>query len=239
QSCPVCQRVDSGNHPDVHWIEPDGNSIKNDQIKLLRKEFAYTGYESARKVYIISAAETLTVNAANRILKFLEEPDVETTAILLTHNVQGILPTIQSRCQLIDLRPLEASAFQHRLVELTDITITENNARFLSALTNNIDEAIQYHEEEKVYQLRDLVQEFIYIVLTKYEERYLFVHQKWLPAVKERAEQEQGIDLLLLALKDIMNCQIGRTSHTFLFHAEDGLLKRAAREFSKERLLSM
>src|SRR5699024_6253095 len=44
QSCPVCQRVDSGNHPDVHWIEPDGNSIKNDQIKLLRKEFAYTGY---------------------------------------------------------------------------------------------------------------------------------------------------------------------------------------------------
>src|SRR5699024_4346911 len=170
QSCPVCQRVDSGNHPDVHWIEPDGNSIKNDQIKLLRKEFAYTGYESEKKVYIISAAETLTVNAANRILKFLEEPDMETTAILLTDNVKGILPTIQSRCQIIDLKPLETTAFQHRLVELKDTSITESNARFLSALTNNIDEAITFHDEGKVYEIKETIQAFIYTLLTRYED---------------------------------------------------------------------
>src|SRR5699024_4803770 len=105
--------------------------------------------------------------------------------------------------------------------------------------TNNIDEAIHYHEEEKIYQLRDLVQEFIYIVLTRYDDRYLFIHQKWLPYVKERAEQEQAIDLLLLGLKDIVNYQIGREVNIFLFNHEDGLLKRAASEFSKENLLRM
>lgn len=239
QSCPACKRIDSGNHPDVHWVEPEGNSIKNDQIKLLRQEFAYTGYESAKKVYIISAAETLTVNAANRILKFLEEPEVETTAILLTDNVQGILSTIQSRCQIIDLKPLEPVAFQHRLVDVSEMTITENNARFLSALTNNIDEAVMYHEEGKIYQLQDLVQEFIYMILTRYEERYLFIHQKWFPNVKDKKEQEQGIDLLLLALKDIINYQIGREANIFLFNCEDGLLKRAANELSQETILRM
>src|SRR5699024_390755 len=71
--CDVCKRISSKNHPDIYWIEPDGQSIKNDQIDSLRREFSYDALESTRKIYIISQAETLTVNAANRILKFLEE----------------------------------------------------------------------------------------------------------------------------------------------------------------------
>src|SRR5690625_713284 len=50
-SCHQCVRIESGNHPDVHWIEPDGTSIKNEQIDYLRKEFSYSGVESTKKVY--------------------------------------------------------------------------------------------------------------------------------------------------------------------------------------------
>lgn len=108
QVCNVCKRIESQNHPDVHWIEPEGRSIKIEQVQHLQKEFTYTGLESNQKVYVVTHADTLTINAANRILKFLEEPNRQTTAILLTENIQSIIPTIRSRCQIIDLQPLNS-----------------------------------------------------------------------------------------------------------------------------------
>ncbi len=239
QTCNTCKRILTGNHPDVHWIEPDGRTIRNEQIDLLRKEFVYTGLETSKKIYIISGAEALTVNAANRILKFLEEPGMDTTAILLTNNGQSIIPTIRSRCQIIDLQPLDESAFQNRLIQLEEVSINENNARLLSALTNNIDDAVQYHEEGIIYDVRDVVTQLIYELLVRYEERYLFVHQKWLPQLKERKDQELGLDLLIIAIKDIVHFQLGRESHTFLFQSGDGLLQKAVSQFTQKRLLQM
>lgn len=239
QACHTCKRIMTRNHPDVHWIEPEGRTIKNEQIDLLRKEFVYTGLETTRKIYIISEAEALTVNAANRILKFLEEPDMETTAILLTDNGQSIIPTIRSRCQIIDLQPLDQAAFQYRLTQLENESINENNARLLSALTNNIDDAITYHQEATIYQTRDIVTQLIYELLTNYDERYLFVHQKWFTQLKDRKDQEQGLDLLIIAMNDIVHFQMGREEHTFLFQPGDGLLQRAVNQFTQKRLLQM
>src|SRR5699024_7302883 len=149
--CHACRRIQSRNHPDVHWIEPDGTTIRNEQIDYLRKEFAFSGVESTRKVYIIDQTETLTTHAANRLLKFLEEPNITSTAILLTEQSQAILPTIRSRCQLIDLQPLDEVTFQQKLQQLDDEHISEANSKLLSALTTNIDDALKLHNERKVY----------------------------------------------------------------------------------------
>ncbi|MFX3864258.1 DNA polymerase III subunit delta', partial [Streptococcus suis] len=92
---------DSGNHPDVHWIEPDGQSIKKGQIEALQEEFSKTGVESNQKLYIIRHADKMTNNAANSLLKFLEEPHRGTTAVLLTEQYHRMLPTIISRCQVL------------------------------------------------------------------------------------------------------------------------------------------
>src|SRR5699024_7684752 len=124
--CHDCKRVESGNHPDLHWIEPEGQSIKKEQIDHLQKEFMYSGLESNKKIYVVKQAETLTLNAANRILKFLEEPNRETTAILLTENGQSIISTIRSRCQVLDLAPLNPIQFQQQLM---NDGISEANAK--------------------------------------------------------------------------------------------------------------
>src|SRR5690625_872888 len=234
--CNACKRIASGNHPDVHWIEPDGRSIKIEQIRDLQKEFSYSGLESTRKVYVISGADTLTVNAANRILKFLEEPSKTTTAMMLTDNSQSIIPTVRSRCQIIDLQPLNPLLFQKQLVESG---MSETNATLMSALTNNSDEAFDLSEDEWFAQARKLMVQLVDTFSSKPDDVYLFIHQHWIPHFKERTQQEQGFDLLLLAFKDILYFHIGNEESMVIFTPNDERLERAARYFSQEKLLGI
>lgn len=232
--CHVCKRIESGNYPDVHWIVPDGKSIKIDQIRQLQEEFIYSGLESNQKVYIITDAETLTVNAANRILKFLEEPNRQTTAILLTENSQAIIPTIRSRCQLIDLQPLNPSQFQQQLVKHH---ISEKNAKLLSALTNNLQEAIQWSNDDWFAQARKLVIQLIQTYTTNASDVFLFIHQQWMPHFKDRVQQERGLDLLLIAFKDVLYYHIGNRTDLTLFSENDVLLEKAVIQFPEQKVL--
>lgn len=235
QSCNTCKRIESGNHPDVHWIRPDGRSIKNEQIDHLQKEFTYSGLESSQKVYIIVDADTLTLNAANRILKFLEEPSKQTTAIMLTENSQMIIPTIRSRCQIIDLQPLNPALFQQQLIEGG---ISEKNAILMSALTNNFDDALELSQDEWFGGARKLVLQLIETFATRPDDAFLFIHQNWLPHFKDREQQQKGLDLLLLAFKDVLYFHIGNNETMVLLLPDDDRLQRVASNFSNERILS-
>lgn len=95
--CPSCRKIEHGNHPDIYRITPGEQSIKINQIRELKQGLSYHARASGRKVYIIEQAEKMTMQAANSLLKFLEEPMSPIVAILITHNEQAILPTIRSR----------------------------------------------------------------------------------------------------------------------------------------------
>ena len=84
---PQLLRIDSGNHPDFMSLLLKAPSIKIDQIRELQKEFSFKAVESSRNVYIIEHVEKMTVQAANSLLKFLEEPTYQVTAILLTEHL--------------------------------------------------------------------------------------------------------------------------------------------------------
>src|SRR5699024_5557806 len=115
----------------------------------------------------------------------------------------------------------------------------ESNARLLSALTNNIDEASEFHEEEKVYQIRELVKDLIYALLTDHEARYLFLQQKWFPLLANRKDQELGLDILLLSLRDMLYFQVDLEDIMLCFDTGDELLKRDVMGLYKEKLLLM
>ncbi|USB33286.1 DNA polymerase III subunit delta' [Paenibacillus sp. YPG26] len=104
--CLECRKLLHGNHPDLHVIEPEGNSIKIDQIRDLQRIFSYRSESGNLKAYIIQDAEKMTVQAANSLLKFLEEPPSPAVAILLSDNGRALLPTIQSRSQLVPFTAL-------------------------------------------------------------------------------------------------------------------------------------
>ncbi|WP_010531237.1 DNA polymerase III subunit delta' [Lentibacillus jeotgali] len=236
QECNACRRIDSGNHPDVHWIEPDGQSIRKEQIEHLQKEFYYSGLETDQKVYVVKGADTLTTNASNRILKFLEEPSRKTTAILLTENSSSIIPTIRSRCQTIDLKPLNPQAFQQQLI---DHGVFRSTAVLLSTLTSNLDEAISWSEDEWFAQARKLMIQLVETFSTHRNDAFLFIHQQWMPHFKERSQQEQGLDLLLLAFKDILYYHIGKEDDMTVFAKDDSKIDNLVMFFSQEKLLDI
>ncbi len=99
--CHGCELSRAGSHGDFRWVEPEGKSrvIKVDQTRDIVEFSGRTAGLGQRKVVVFSPAEALNINAANALLKCLEEPGAETFLLLVCHRPQGLLPTIRSRCQ--------------------------------------------------------------------------------------------------------------------------------------------
>ena len=118
----ICKRIDDGNYVDVKVIKSDGMWIKKDQLLDLQSEFNNKAFEGNKKIYIIRSAEKMNVQTANSILKFLEEPVDDIIAILITDNINMLLPTIISRCQVIKLNKKKCS--YDTISNLSDLLIS-------------------------------------------------------------------------------------------------------------------
>ncbi|WP_349409046.1 DNA polymerase III subunit delta' [Pseudalkalibacillus sp. SCS-8] len=210
--CPDCKRIDSGNHPDVHLVEPDGQSIKIEQVRKLQKEFSYLGLESKSKAYIIEHAERMTTQAANSLLKFLEEPGQKTIAFLLTENPQQLLDTILSRCQILTFAPQS----QAQLIQaLMDKGHPEQLAKTAVALTNDLNEAEDFLEDEWFVQARRNVLKLGEELFERPQRALLALHEYWHPHFKEKQQVEIGLDLLLIWFKDVFLTQLEEDSVVF------------------------
>lgn len=108
QECRSCKQALSGNHPDIiHVIHEKPNTISVDDIReQVNGSVAIKPYSSAHKVYIIGNAEKMTVQAQNALLKTLEEPPEYAVILLLTANLNSLLPTILSRCVVLNMKPV-------------------------------------------------------------------------------------------------------------------------------------
>ena len=84
--CKSCIEFDGNNNPDFQIMEPDGNSIKIEQIRLMNSKIIEKPITALRKVYIINNAEKMTLDAQNCLLKTLEEPPEYATIILISNN---------------------------------------------------------------------------------------------------------------------------------------------------------
>ena len=104
--CDECDRARRGVHPDLHVLEREGDRIRIEQIAPIIEELALRPFAAARRVWVIPEVEQLTPEAANKLLKSIEEPPAHVYFLLVTDRFERVLPTIVSRCQLVEFRPV-------------------------------------------------------------------------------------------------------------------------------------
>ena len=100
----INKMIDSNTYPELKIINPVNNNIKKEELILLQQDFFVKPTLGKKLVYIINGADKLNMASANTILKFLEEPNDDVVAILLSDNLSKVLPTIKSRCQVLMMK---------------------------------------------------------------------------------------------------------------------------------------
>ncbi|MDQ0430911.1 DNA polymerase-3 subunit delta' [Planomicrobium stackebrandtii] len=213
ETCRSCQLYNSGNHTNVIFIEPDGQNIKIDQIRELIFKLNKTGLNTGRKIYVIEQADRMNNSSANALLKFLEEPEFNVTAILLTERLNALMSTIRSRCQLVSFRPLSRPKLMEKLMEGG---MTESMAATVSMLTQSEEEAVALSQDEQFAQARKTVLKLVEVAGSNVHEALLMLQAEWLPLFKEKEDAERGLDMLLFAYRDIASVKAGlETARTY------------------------
>ena len=137
------------NNPDFLCIEPDGNSIKIDQIRNLQKEIQEKPIISNKKVYIIDDADLMTKEAQNCLLKTLEEPPKFAVIILIGSNENAFLPTIKSRCMILHFNRLSDTEIKSYLQEqYNELNVTQS---MLDIAGGSIGRAINLKDKQEDY----------------------------------------------------------------------------------------
>ena len=144
--CPSCKAINAGNFPDVIEISPEKEVIKIEQMRTLRKIAYLKPMMGKKRVFVVVDADKMTEEAANSLLKILEEPPLFSYIILVAQNPFMIMSTIQSRCQVLNFTPVSREDIGKILVEKG---FEEKKARIISLLVHgNLKQALSLEWEE-------------------------------------------------------------------------------------------
>ncbi len=154
--CKSCIEFDSQNHPDFKIIEPDGNSLKIEQIRELQKRIQEKPIISNKKIYIIDCADKMTKEAQNCLLKTLEEPPEFAVIILVGSNESLFLDTIKSRCIIIHFNSIENNSLREFLK--TNFQLEDLSEEILKIFQGSIGKAIELKDKiQKYTQIEQLL----------------------------------------------------------------------------------
>lgn len=154
-TCKSCIEFDSNNNPDFLYIEPDGNSVKIEQIRYIQRKIQEKPIISNKKVYIINDADKMTTEAQNCLLKTLEEPPEYSTIILIGSNENMFLSTIKSRCMIIHFSKIEDEKIRKYLEEKYELKDIKQN--MLEMFQGSIGKAILLKDKKEQYEKIEVI----------------------------------------------------------------------------------
>jgi DNA polymerase-3 subunit delta' len=236
-TCPECQRILSGNHPDVVVAKPEGRQIKVDEIRHLKDEFTKSAVEGNRKLFIIHDAEKMTNNAANSLLKFIEEPGPGIYILMLTTNKSAVLPTIRSRTQIIELQPLQRAELEQVLTQ-NDIPRTERTVAI--GLTDSVSEINEWRKDDWLKQAIGAITIWYQHVSKANMLSFVDVQTEIIKLATDRAKQQILLDLIALIWRDTLLIANGITDDQDLhFLQSKDLMVNTANSYSISSLLTV
>ncbi|MDD4879679.1 MAG: DNA polymerase III subunit delta' [Candidatus Omnitrophica bacterium] len=173
--CVPCKKIEAGIHPDVVILSTEGKSsqIGIDAIRRIEGAMSFKPYEGRTKVFTIDGADKMTEEAANSLLKTLEEPPKDTVLVLLASNMFKLQPTIVSRCQKILFHPLDERSIMKELIERYGLD--EKKAACVSRFSEGrLGRAIEVLEGEALAKRNRIVDEFLTPKQFGYEDTWLY-----------------------------------------------------------------
>ena len=232
--CAACARIANGRHADVIVLQVDAEAAEGprtmigiDAVRDLIGSAQLKPYEGRTRVYVVQSADQLTTDAANALLKVLEEPPPDVLILLLTSNVDGVLPTVQSRCQTIDLRPLPVERVA--AIMRDEHGTSSEQAHVLAALsrgclgwaiTASRDPSLLAGMHQRLERIADVVEAGL-------EERFAYADELARLFQRDRAAARDDLFLWLRWLRDMLLIQQGQGARIVNVSWRDTLERQA------------
>jgi DNA polymerase III subunit delta' len=199
--CPSCRKIEASTHPDVMTIsvEEDASQIKIAQVRHVLSILEFQPLEGRNKIFIIDPADMMNTEAANALLKGLEEPPESSYFILITVNVHELLLTVRSRSQVYNFTPLALDELrQHGVSDDLALRWSEGSIGHARSL-----------DVARLKSERELMLDFLETVVTSTEEQF----QDLLGASSDLGRAKQGFEermkILAVLLADVLYLKEG------------------------------
>ena len=204
EKCRNCKLIEQGEFPDVTLIKPVNQVIKTERIRELVGQFSQAGIESQQQVFIIEQADKMHPNAANSLLKVIEEPQSEVYIFFLTSDEEKILPTIRSRTQIFHFKKQE----EKLILLLEQMGLVKKKAILLAQFAQSRAEAEKLANQASFWTLVDESERLLTWLVAKKKESYLQV-AKLANLADDKEKQDQVLRILeVLCGQDILQARV-------------------------------
>lgn len=232
QQCHSCKQALSGNQPDIIFVTHEKpNTISVEDIRSqINNDVAIKPYSSPFKVYLVNDAEKMTVQAQNAILKTLEEPPEYAVIMLLTSNVNSLLPTILSRCVVLNMKPVADEKVKKFLME--DMEIPDYKAEVCVAFARgNVGKAKALAVSEEFENVKSEA-----LSLLKYiQDMEMYEIVAAIKKISEyKLEVNDYLDIMSIWYRDVLLFKATSDPNHLVFREEIQAIRRVAERSSYE-----
>ena len=230
--CRSCHQMDTGNQPDVKWLTHEKPAtISVDDVRTqINADMAIKPYSSKYKIYIVDEAEKMNEQAQNALLKTIEEPPEYGIIMLLTNNLEAMLPTILSRCIAFHLKPVD----NYKIVEFLEkeYGVPDYKARICAAFSQGVvGKAIQMASSE---EFNDLQYHVLNIVKNVHEMDVYEVIEAVKRLSAYKTDINDVIDMMMVWYRDVLIYKATQDVTKVVFKDQLSCIKARARKSSYE-----
>lgn len=198
--CSSCIKFDTENHPDFKMLSATNGKIAKKEINTLISSIPILPFESERKVYVIDGGDGIRLDSQNTLLKTLEEPPEYIVIIMITSNVNKIIPTIISRCQNIKFHLIHSEKIRGLLNQKYDLG-EEKSKVIVSFANGSIKKALELAESDEFFQIREQIIDIINQIINGNKVK-IFTASELLNKNKDNIEEL--LDIFMYWFRDLL-----------------------------------